>query len=311
MKYEIMIKILFALLTKRKVSASALAKEYGVSIRSVYRYVDEMTISGIPIDVTRGAAGGISIPDNFKLPKGLLTKEEYARTVEAILAMLEQTHDSVLENALEKLTSEMKTEKFDLSVSGNILVDSGTWGDERKISEKLSLLSQATENREALAIEYVDRTGGTTKRVIHPHLLIYKQSIWYVWAYCTLRGEFRTFRLGRMRTITKTGEIFERKPFSREDIPLNFWRNEKVIEVKFEIAKETLPYAEDWLSVDNIYEENGRHYAEVVLPDDEALIPTILSAGAGITVLSPLSLAEKVRQRAEKISALYQNNIQS
>lgn len=305
MKYQIMFKILFILLARRKVSASALARDFGVSVRTIYRYVDEMTVAGVPIDVARGAAGGLSIPDSFKLPRGLLTKEEYARTVEALLAMLEQTHDGNLASALEKLTSQMKSEKFDMSVSGNILVDSGTWGDERKISEKLSLLSAATEDREALEIVYVDRSGESTRRVIHPHLLIYKQSIWYAYAYCTLRGEFRTFRVGRMRLVNRTGEFFERKSFLREDIPLNFWRNDREIEVVFAIAKETLPYAEDWLSVDNIYEEDGKHYAKVVLPDDEALIPTILSAGAGITVLSPASLAERVKKTAEKIAAAY------
>lgn len=305
MKYEIMIDILFTLLSKRKTSASELAKKYEVSVRSIYRYVDEMTVAGIPIDVTRGAAGGIGIPDSFKLPRGLLSREEYAHTVEAILTMIEQTHDSVLESAYGKLTAQMKAEKFDTALSGNILVDSGTWGDERKFSDKLTLLEQAIEGREALEIEYFDRAGEVTRRVIHPHLLIYKQNIWYVWAHCMLRGEFRTFRVGRMRTITRTGATFERKPFSREDIPLNFWRNEKVAEVKLRISPEKLPYAEDWLGVDNIYKKDGEYFAELILPDDGALVGNILSAGAGLTVLSPRSLAERIKKEAEKISASY------
>ena len=281
MKYEIMIDILFTLLSKRKTSASELAKKYEVSVRSIYRYVDEMTIAGIPIDVTRGAAGGIAIPDSFKLPRGLLSRDEYAHTVEAILTMIEQTHDSVLESAYGKLTAQMKAEKFDTALSGNILVDSGTWGDERRFSDKLTLLEQAIEGREALEIEYFDRAGEVTRRVIHPHLLIYKQNIWYVWAHCMLRGEFRTFRVGRMRTISRTGATFERKPFSREDIPLNFWRNE------------------------NIYKKDGEYFAELILPDDGALVGNILSAGAGLTVLSPRSLAERIKKEAEKISASY------
>ncbi len=305
MKYEIMIDILFTLLSKRKTSASELAKKYEVSVRSIYRYVDEMTIAGIPIDVTRGAAGGIAIPDSFKLPRGLLSRDEYAHTVEAILTMIEQTHDSVLESAYGKLTAQMKAEKFDTALSGNILVDSGTWGDERRFSDKLTLLEQAIEGREALEIEYFDRAGEVTRRVIHPHLLIYKQNIWYVWAHCMLRGEFRTFRVGRMRTINRTGATFERKPFSREDIPLNFWRNEKVAEVKLRISPEKLPYAEDWLGVDNIYKKDGEYFAELVLPDDGALVGNILSAGAGLTVLSPRSLAERIKKEAEKISASY------
>ena len=307
MKYEIMFGILFTLLSRRKISAGELARKYEVSFRSIYRYVDEMTVAGIPIDVTRGAAGGLSIPDSFKLPKGLFTREEYARTSEAMLAMLSQTRDAVLESAYGKLTAQVKTEKFDTALSGNILVDSGTWGDEWKFSDKLTLVDKAIEEREALEIEYFDRAGEATRRVIHPHLLIYKQNIWYVWAFCMLRGEFRTFRVGRMRTINGTGMTFERKPFSREDIPLNFWRNEKVAEVKLRIAFEKLPYAEDWLGVDNIYKRDGEYFAELVLPDDGALVGNILSAGSGITVISPPDLVERIKKEAEKISASYGN----
>ena len=307
MKYEIMFGILFTLLSKRKISAGELSRRYGVSVRSIYRYVDEMTICGIPIDVARGSRGGMSIPDSFKLPKGLFTREEYARAAEAMLAMIGQTHDPILESAYGKLTAQSKIEKFDTALSGNILVDSGTWGDERKFSDKLTLVDRAIEEREAIEIEYFDRTGEATRRVIHPHLLIYKQNIWYTWAFCTLRSEFRTFRIGRMRTINGTGETFERQEFKREDIPLNFWRNEKVAEVKLKIAYEKLPYAEDWLGVDNIYKKDGEYYAELVLPDDGALVGNILSAGSGITVISPDDLAERIKKEAEKISASYGN----
>ena len=131
MKYQIMIGMLFTLLAKRKVSAGELAAKYGVSKRSVYRYVDEMTVAGIPIDLSRGAQGGIYISDAYKLPRGLFTRDEYARTVDAMRVMNDALRDPDLTNAIEKLTSLMKREKFDTSLSGNILVDSGTWGDER------------------------------------------------------------------------------------------------------------------------------------------------------------------------------------
>ena len=49
MKYQIMIDILFTLLEKRRISAGELAARYNVSVRSIYRYIDEMTVSGIPV----------------------------------------------------------------------------------------------------------------------------------------------------------------------------------------------------------------------------------------------------------------------
>ena len=59
------------------------------------------------------------------------------------------------------------------------------------------------------------------------------------------------------------------------------------------------------LGVDNITKRDGKCYAEVSLPDDSSLVGTILSAGAGLTVVSPASLAERVKKEAERISASY------
>lgn len=298
--------ILFTLLAKRKVSAGELAAKYTVSVRSIYRYVDELTIAGIPIDVQRGPNGGIYISDTFKLPKGFMTKEEYARAIEAMLTMNAQLKDPALESAIQKLSAQVKSEKQDLTLSGDILVDSGTWGDEHSFSEKLSLVKRAIEEREALDIDYISRGGERTQRRIYPHLLVYKQNIWYVYAYCTVRDAFRLFKLGRMRTVLSSGERFEKKSFRREDIPLRFWHDgESAILARFEISPEALPFAEEWLGVENVQKQGEKYFSEVCLPDDESLVGKILSVGAGFKVLSPNSLAERVKQAAESIAASY------
>ncbi len=309
MKFEIMLGILFTLLERRRTTAPELAAKYGVSTRTVYRYVDEMTIAGVPLDIARGPRGGIYISDAFKLPKGLLTKAEYRKTIDAMLAMNEQTGDADLAAAIGKLSAQVKREKQDLTISGNILVDSGTWGDSRKFSEKLALVERASESCKALDVDYVSREGIHSHRRIYPHLLVYKQNIWYVYAYCTERDAFRLFKLGRMRSIVETGITFEKLPFNREDIPLNFWHDSnEAVEAVFGISPEALPFAEEWLGIENIRTKDGKHYSEVKLPNDEALIGKILSAGTGFKVISPRFLAEKVQREAELIAKNYGAN---
>lgn len=306
MKYQIMLGILFTLLARRKISAGELAAKYDVSVRTIYRYVDEMTIAGVPIDIARGQSGGIYISDAFKLPKGMMTKEEYGRTVDALLAMNAQLSDPVLASAIQKITAQMKAEKFGSSLSGNILVDSGSWGDEQRFSEKLSLMENAIETREVLEIDYYSREREHTQRKIYPHLLVLKQNLWYVYAYCTVRRAFRLFKLGRMRVIMKTGETFERIPFSRDDVPLSFWHDgESMVSARFEILPESITYAEEWLGIENVTRQGDRYIAEVTLHDDESLVKTILAAGGGFRVLSPLSLAERVQAEARRILRSY------
>ena len=306
MKYEIMMDMLFTLLRRRKMTAPELAAKYNISARSVYRYVDEMTVAGLPIDVMRGPSGGIYISNAYKLPKGLFTREEYDSAVAAMQAM-ESTMDSpALRSAIEKLTSHQKSDQSDSAISGNILIDGGTWGNSGQFAERLSVIERAVNEREALEIDYVSREGNKTRRVILPHLLVYKQNIWYVFAFCRMRDGFRLFKIGRMRTILRTGKIFERLPFSREDIPLSFWTDrEACVEARFALSEETIPFAEEWLGVEAVYQKDGKNYAEATLPDDESLVGKILSAGAGFTVLSPASLADRVRAAAESIAKRY------
>lgn len=306
MKYQVMMGILFTLLKNRRATAQELAARFDISPRSVYRYIEEMTVAGIPIDVARGQYGGIYISDAYKLPRGFLTRTEYERAVAAMRAMDSEWQDEALASAIRKLTSQMKSERQDEAVTGEILVDSGTWGKESRFSDKLLLLERAVKAREALEIDYVDRGGGRTHRVILPHLLVYKQNIWYIFAFCRKRDAFRLFKVGRIRTAFSTSETFERLPFTRADIPLSFWKDdEKCVEARFALSDEAVPFAEEWLGIEAIYEKDGKKYAEATLPDDSALIGKILSAGAGFTVLSPASLAERVRRAAEHIAAAY------
>lgn len=305
MKTRILVGILFTLLERKRVSAGELAQKYGCSERSIFRYIDELTCAGIPIDVVRGANGGICISDAFKLPRGLLTREEGLRLSEAIKAMCEQLRDPALLSAAKKLEVQYCDEPLTL---GNILVDSGSWGDRHNFSDKLSLLENAISERAELAIDYVNREGEYTRRRIQPHLLVLKQNVWYVFAWCMLRKEFRLFKLGRIRAAVRTGKTFERHFFLRDDIPLGFWPSEdSAVLARFEISPEALPFVQDWLGAENIVTEKGVHVADVVLPDDSSLVGKILSFGAGLKVISPESLKERVRKEALRLAEVYRN----
>lgn len=84
--------------------------------------------------------------------------------------MYDQLDDPTLLSAINKLSSQAKQEKCDLTLSGNILVDSGTWGDSTRFSQKLSLLERAIEGHIAVEIDYVSREGNHTQRKIFPPL---------------------------------------------------------------------------------------------------------------------------------------------
>lgn len=307
MKFQVMLKILFTLLRKKMASAAQLAADNGVSERSIYRYVEELIVSGVPIDIIRGRGGGICLPDTYKLPENFFTKEEYAAARNALGALYEQLPDETVKSALEKLDRRNKEDSRNLTISGNILVDSGTWGDAYDFSEKLRVLEEATESRACLDILYIDRTGAESRRTVEPHLLVFKQNIWYVYAWCRKREDFRLFRVGRIRSARTTGETFEKRPFDRNDLPLKFnFAQAELIDLKLSVQKRALPDLEEWLGVDNIRTDaEGNLTASATLPGGDVLFSKILSFGGDVTVLSPQSVADEVKARAAEIAARY------
>ena len=305
MKCQIIIKILILLLSKRRVSAREIADRYEISVRSVYRYIDELSIAGIPVEGARGKYGGIYIADTFKLPTGFFSREEYAAAINAMSAMLGQVKDEKLASALEKLNAQLKLERQDISVCGNIIVDGGGWGSGRKFNDKLQVCEKAVEDKSSIFIDYISRDGEHSKRVIDPYVLIFKQNVWYVYAFCHTKQDFRTFKVGRIKNASFTGRSFEKREFTRADIPLDFtYDEEKLVEVALEISKESLPDAEEWLGIDCIEPRGDKFVANVSLPDDDGLINKILSYGGGVKVISPENINQKVKATAQKIAEI-------
>lgn len=303
MKYEIMINIMMMLLSKRKLTASQIANRYGISTRSVYRYIDELNVCGVPVDIARGRYGGITIADTFRLPTGYFTREEYASTINALTAMSSQVTDESVLSALEKLQRQQKSEKRELSVCGNIIVDGGTWGDSKNFSEKMRVCEIAVNESRSLLIDYISSGGEHSKRVIDAHLLIFKQNVWYVYAFCHTKQTFRTFKIGRIKSASFTGNTFTKREFTRDELDLNFYYSEKnLVDVTLEIEKSRIADAEEWLGIDNIEPKGHGFIARITLPDDGGLVNKILSFGGGIKVLEPLALKEKVIAAAKRIA---------
>lgn len=302
MKYQTMISILTLLLRRKKLTAKQIADKYDISVRSVYRYVDELNVCGIPVDIMRGRYGGIMIADTYRLPTGYFTKEEYAVTVNALNAMASQISSESIASALEKLERQQKTEKRELSVCGNIIVDGGTWGDSGSFSEKMKVCEQAVNESMSLMIDYISRNGEHSKRIIDPHVLIFKQNVWYVYAFCHTKQTFRTFKIGRIKNASFTGRTFEKTELTRDEIDLGFKRTDgELLDVVLEIDKNSLADAEEWLGIDNIEPRGNAFIAQITLPDNGGLVNKILSYGGAVKVIEPESLKEKVISAAKNI----------
>ena len=88
MKNNRLFKILYYILEKDKVTANELSDKFEVSVRTIYRDIDSISSTGIPIYTTQGKSGGIEIAKEFILNKSLLTGNEKKRILVALKSQI-------------------------------------------------------------------------------------------------------------------------------------------------------------------------------------------------------------------------------
>lgn len=307
MKYEIMIGILFDLLSKKCVTAKYLADKYEVSVRTIYRYISSLEMAGVPLYTLKGKGGGFSIVDTFKLSSTFLTRDEFEQTINALNAIIKSVPNKALESVVNKLKSSIKNDYFGFSIKGtNLIVDGGPWGDSFGYKNKLSIIQKSIDSCLQLNIKYHDRNGEITERIIEPHTIVFKQGLWYVYAYCNLRKEFRLFKTGRIHSANLLKTKFIKQNTDKIDEVLDYWKSfDNLEEISFKINKNVLSDVEEWLGIENIEEIKGNHFAKTKLPIDNGLISKILGFGDGLQVLAPNSLKKMIADKAKNIIKLY------
>lgn len=133
-----------------------------------------------------------------------LTDEEADLVLLALQAVImhadPDTSDSAL--ALEARIVELTPPPSEKPVAGPISTE---------ISDFPELLRQAIRSETMVEIAYTDRKGAATKRRICPILPDDPEAPDMIAAWCERRGDFRQFRLDRIRSIRPTGDAYPRR----------------------------------------------------------------------------------------------------
>ena len=122
MKYEIMLRILFELLSKKCVKASYLANKYEVSVRSIHRYINCLELAGVPIYTVRGNNGGFAIMDTYKLGATFMTQKEFEQTITTLTAITNSVPNAELNSVINKLKATSRHEYETLILRAEILL---------------------------------------------------------------------------------------------------------------------------------------------------------------------------------------------
>lgn len=121
--------------------------------------------------------------------------------------------DKRIAGLLEKVKAMLhSSEKERLDHDGEAIVfDFNPWGQGPAARNKVAVLKQAIEAACKVALVYTNLNGVQCERVIEPISLILKGYVWYLHAYCTLRGDFASFVCLEFRNVHVEGHLRKAK----------------------------------------------------------------------------------------------------
>ncbi len=214
--------ILTQLQSKPVVRAQDLAKKFEVSVRTIYRDVKTLENAGIPIIGEAGS--GYSLMDGYKLPPVMFTKEEVLSFITAEKLMQKFLHESLgnhYRNAMEKVRSVLKYSDKNLieNIEKQIDVFNYHPKTEDRIRNIIPMILESIAEKKQLTLEYETVDGRISTRTIEVVGVFFEFNYWYIMAYCTLRNDFRQFRVDRILKIFKT-----ENPFLQEYGQINEYR---------------------------------------------------------------------------------------
>lgn len=206
MKIDRLIGILSVLLQKQDVTAPELAEKFEVSRRTIQRDIEDLCKAGIPLVTRQGSGGGISIMENYRMERTLLTGSE----MQDILAGLRSLDSVNGTNRYGQLMEKLCVGSSDFMAGDQfVLIDLSSWYKD-DLARKIEQIRAAIEKSRRMEFFYYG-PNGEGERVVEPYYLIFRWASWYVWGWCKKREDFRLFKLNRMDRLRITDATFEKR----------------------------------------------------------------------------------------------------
>lgn len=289
-------KITYYLIQNGAATAAQLAGLCGVSVRTIYRDIDALSLAGVPVYTEKGKGGGIRILPDYILDKSLFSKEEQLQLVSHFQSLASLGAPEV-DGLLNKLSAMFgKTEDW-------LEVDFAGWGGGQREHKLFLQIKTAILQKQVVRFAYTASYGQQTTREVEPLRIIFRGQSWYMYGFSRERQDFRYFKLTRILSLQPSGSHFTRNlpagqrveaPYSGETVAICLrFSSKAAFRVLDEFPQNEIEQAEDGFIV------NCR------MPKDDWLYSYLMSFGAEAEVLSPEEVRVELARRIQALAAIY------
>ncbi len=320
MRASRLISILTSMQAHGHRTAAQLAAENEVSMRTIYRDIDHLTLAGIPLVSERGHEGGYRLLEGYRMTlNGVSADEAQALFMAglpgqaaelglgAVMASAQQKLAVALPEGLRQ-SAELARNRFHL--------DALTWFGEPDQPQHLVAIAAAVWNCRRLQMRYqswkVEKSLQT-----EPLGLVLKGGAWYLVS-CT-DAQIRTYRVSRVIELHETETEFERPhdfdlarywQQSTERFEAESYPNQarlRLSDLGVRLSGHLLPgYGTMRMSVADEPDADGWFEATMPVGSVEFAACDLLRLGAEVEVLEPVELREYLRDIVARVAALYE-----
>lgn len=197
-----------------------LARELGVSMRTVWRDLDRLRDRGFEISTMSGPGGGVHLEPTSVLVTSQLDGDDVVALILSVAmaqAMPWMPFASGASSALAKIEASLPRQRAEQMQSLMMRILIGPPARERVVGRAPSpllarLFESAFRDERMLSFEYRDREGSRSRRVAEPHGVLVRAPLWYVIAWDRAIDEPRLFRADRIRSPHVMKQTFVPRP---------------------------------------------------------------------------------------------------
>ena len=319
MRASRLLAILMLLQTRGRMTADALAAEFEVSVRTIYRDIDQLSAADIPVYGDRGPSGGFALLDGYRTKLTGLTPAE-AETL--FLAGLpgpaaELGLGGALAAAQLKLTAALpeRARAAAQRIAQRVHLDPVGWFRSAEETGLLPAIAQAVWNETFLDVRYKMGAGSVARR-LKPLGLVLKAGVWYLVA--QVREQTRTYRVAQMLEAAASEERFERpRDFdlaaawtaAAQAYERGVYRDAAVLRVspKAMTRLEMLgaPVARAASETAGPPEQDGWRRLTIPIESIDQAAADLIRLGTEIEVLEPAALRRRIADLARAVARVY------
>lgn len=319
MRASRLLSILLLLQLRGRMTAQQLADEFEISVRTIYRDIDNLSASGVPVYADRGRDGGFQLLDGYRTRlTGLTPAEAEALFLTGLPGpAAELGLGDAMAAAQLKLLAALPSERREGAerVASRFHLDPVGWYQTTEQTAFLPALAEAVWNTRRIRVRY-ESWKGLVERQLEPLGLALKAGVWYLVAQAD--GKPRTYRVSNIHDLELTDRTFVRpQAFElgaywrawRRDFEARLYAGEARLRLSPLGVKRLAAFApavgEMALRTASAPDEKGWIEVDIPIESVDRAARELVTLGGEGEVLAPTELRERMIETALQMHALY------